>query len=247
MSSILEALKKLEDEKAARRGGMGNLAGKVAKTGRRPRQAPAWLVPGGMLAVAVVSVLITYFAVTGISSRRSESAPAKKPPGVSLAPDTLLPPAGTPVTDELKPRQPYPPPGEKVGKRSHGASRRHGQKDSHPPEGPRKAGGSDLLSSGEQRAGKRGVARPDDERDGNRLAEGQRLPDGGREWQSGKGRGHGRGDHGQGNTPRPGTFFFQWQGIRGIHGEIAGADVSGWPGNDHETVQERRKILGSPL
>lgn len=109
MSSILEALKKLEDEKAARRGGMGNLAGKVAKTGRRPRQAPAWLVPGGMVAVAVVSVLITYFAVTGISSRRSEIAPAKSPPGVSPAPDSQPPPAGAPVTEELKPSQPYPP------------------------------------------------------------------------------------------------------------------------------------------
>jgi general secretion pathway protein B len=113
MSSILEALKKLEDEKAARRGGMGNLAGKVAKTGRRPRPASAWLVPGCMVAVAVVSVLVTYFAVTGSSSRRSESAPAKKPPGISLAPDTPLPPAGTPVTNGLKPRQSYPPPHKK--------------------------------------------------------------------------------------------------------------------------------------
>jgi general secretion pathway protein B len=113
MSSILEALKKLEDEKAARRGGMGNLAGKVAKTGRRPRHTPAWLVPGGMVAVAVVSVLITYVAMTSISPRTSESAPAKKPPGVSPAPDSLLLPTGTPVTEELKPRQPYPPPHKK--------------------------------------------------------------------------------------------------------------------------------------
>ena len=113
MSSILEALKKLEDEKAARRGGTGNLAGKVAKTGRRPRQAPAWLVPGGMLAVAVVSVLVTYLAVTGISSRRIESAPAKKPPVVSPAPDILSPPVGAAVTDELKPSRPHPPPEKK--------------------------------------------------------------------------------------------------------------------------------------
>ncbi len=105
MSSILEALKKLEDEKAARRGGSGNLAGKVAKTGRRPRQSHPWLLPGGMLAVAVVSVLITYLAMNGFSFRHGESLPAQKPQQARL-PDTPLPQAGAPVMDPLSARKP---------------------------------------------------------------------------------------------------------------------------------------------
>ena len=73
MSSILEALKKLEEEKAARRSGIGNLAGKVAKPGRRQRQTPAWVLPGGMLAVAIVSILITYSAIKGFSPKKPEA------------------------------------------------------------------------------------------------------------------------------------------------------------------------------
>ena len=105
MSSILEALKKLEEEKAARRSGMGNLAGKVAKTGRQPRQTPAWLLPGGMLAVAIVSVLVTYVAMNGTSPRRSESVPGKKTSEVARTPDNPLPPVSSPVTDVLNSRQ----------------------------------------------------------------------------------------------------------------------------------------------
>ncbi len=113
MSSILEALKKLEEEKSARRSGFCNLAVKVAKTGRRSRKTPVWLLPGGMLAVAIVSVLITYFAMNGISSRRSEQLPAKKPREVVEIPETRLPPMGTPVTDAPDHRQPGLPPQKK--------------------------------------------------------------------------------------------------------------------------------------
>jgi general secretion pathway protein B len=79
MSSILEALKKLEEEKSARRSGMGNLAGKVAKPGRRTRQRSTLLVAGGMLAVAVVSVLVTYIAMNGFSTHRSVRTTGKEP------------------------------------------------------------------------------------------------------------------------------------------------------------------------
>jgi len=73
MSSILEALKKLEEEKAARRSGIGNLAGKVAKTGRRPRQTSRALVAGGMLAVALISISATYVAMNSTGSKRGDS------------------------------------------------------------------------------------------------------------------------------------------------------------------------------
>ncbi|HLO24496.1 MAG TPA: general secretion pathway protein GspB [Geobacteraceae bacterium] len=121
MSSILEALKKLEDEKAARRGGAGNLAGKVAKGGHRPRRVPAWLIPGSMLAVAVVSVLITYLAMSGGSPHRSEPPAAKKAPEGAQTPDSLLSPAGIPVTEPLKPRE-LQQPSQKNRQRTAGAA-----------------------------------------------------------------------------------------------------------------------------
>jgi len=70
MSSILEALKKLEDEKSARLSGGGNIAGKVVKPGRRPKEQPKWLLPLGIIVVAAISVLATYFAT--LPSRRDE-------------------------------------------------------------------------------------------------------------------------------------------------------------------------------
>jgi general secretion pathway protein B len=123
MSSILEALKKLEDEKAARRSGAGSLAGKVAKSGRKSRTSPAWLIPGGMLAVAAVSVLITYAVmrpvpstVTGPAPQPTQNAPVRSP--AAQPPDTPLPAVATPVTDALSPHHPGPIPGEKKSSRS---------------------------------------------------------------------------------------------------------------------------------
>lgn len=83
MSSILEALKKLEEEKSTRRNGMGNLAGKVAKTSRRTRQTSALLIAGGMLAVAIVSILVTYVAMNGFSSHRSDRTAGKEQSGAA--------------------------------------------------------------------------------------------------------------------------------------------------------------------
>lgn len=96
MSSILEALKKLEEEKAARRGGGGNIAGKVTAAGRRPRQRPVWLVPAGMAAAAAAAVLVTYAAMGGFSPRHGEtvsprgSEPAS-PPLAIAAPQSAAP------------------------------------------------------------------------------------------------------------------------------------------------------------
>jgi general secretion pathway protein B len=69
MSSILEALKKLEDEKAGRRSGAGNIAGKVVKDGRRPKQRPVWMLPASMAAVAATAALATYIFMSGFSPR----------------------------------------------------------------------------------------------------------------------------------------------------------------------------------
>ena len=75
MSSILEALKKLEDEKAARLSNPGHFAGKVIKTGRRPKEQPRWLLPAGMAVVAAVAVLVTYILMGGLSTRNRQDQP----------------------------------------------------------------------------------------------------------------------------------------------------------------------------
>jgi general secretion pathway protein B len=95
MSSILEALKKLEDEKAARQSGAGHIAGKVVKSGRRAKQHPKWMLPAGMAAVAAVAVLATYILMGGISTRYGTPQPS---PSVQRQPEsggTLQRPAPT--------------------------------------------------------------------------------------------------------------------------------------------------------
>jgi len=81
MSSILEALKKLEDEKAAQQSGTGPIAGKVIKSGRRAKQRPKWLLPLEMTAVAAIAVLATYLVIGGRSTHLKTEVP---PPVVGL-------------------------------------------------------------------------------------------------------------------------------------------------------------------
>ena len=100
MSSILEALKKLEDEKAARLSGAGNIAGKVLKAGRRPRQKPVWWLPAGMALAAAVAAVITYGLMGGFITGR---APA--PPPITAPPLPQLPraPAVAPPVEPVLP------------------------------------------------------------------------------------------------------------------------------------------------
>jgi general secretion pathway protein B len=137
MSSILEALKKLEEEKAARRGGMGNIAGKVTASSRRPGKRAAWLVPAGMAAVAVGAVLVTYTLMGGFSPRPGGTAPGRKidlssqTPAMSVprttspdgskdqAPQSVLPESlqqprpEAPPTADVVPASPHPLPAPK--------------------------------------------------------------------------------------------------------------------------------------
>jgi general secretion pathway protein B len=108
MSSILEALKKLEEEKAARRGGTGNIAGKVTASSRRPRQKAAWLVPVGMAAVAVVAILVTYTLMGGFSPRPAETAAGRRTDQASRTPAISAPPITTPdgSKDQEPPSEP---------------------------------------------------------------------------------------------------------------------------------------------
>jgi len=80
MSSILEALKKLEDEKAGRRSGAASIAAKVVKPGRRPGQRQKWLLPAGMTVVAVGAALFTYILMGGFSTQMNPVQPAPPTP-----------------------------------------------------------------------------------------------------------------------------------------------------------------------
>ncbi len=116
MSSILEALKKLEDEKSAHLRGAGNIAGKVVRSGRRPKQRPVWALPAGMAIAAAVAALATYL-LTGVNP--AGNRPATPLPAVApLQPRPIpVPPAGVeklPSFPVAKPERahshPAPPP-----------------------------------------------------------------------------------------------------------------------------------------
>jgi general secretion pathway protein B len=104
MSSILEALKKLEDEKAGRHSGTGNIAAKVAKPGRRPGQRPKWLLPTGMAVVAAAAALFTYILMGGFSTRINPvqptlpMQPARQPQQPQQAAAPAFAPAPLPVS-----------------------------------------------------------------------------------------------------------------------------------------------------
>ncbi|HTY20612.1 MAG TPA: general secretion pathway protein GspB [Geobacteraceae bacterium] len=94
MSSILEALKKLEDEKATQQSGSGPIAGKVVKSGRRAKQRPKWLLPLEMMAVAAIAVLATYLIIGGRSTplKTESPPPLAGPPQKSSQPEPYLAP-----------------------------------------------------------------------------------------------------------------------------------------------------------
>lgn len=94
MSSILKALQKAEEEKAARRNA-GPLAGDISRVRQERGQAPRWLIPAAMAAVAAVAVLTTFALMGGFSQRKQEAAsqPANK---VAAPPSQNRPLPGSP-------------------------------------------------------------------------------------------------------------------------------------------------------
>ncbi len=116
MSSILEALKKLEDEKTARLNGAGNIAGKVVKSGRRPRQRPGWLLPAGMACAAATAAAATYMLMDVYSIGKGPAhppapAPLSRPQSVATPPGAPVQPVQTitapPVAPEPAPDLPH--------------------------------------------------------------------------------------------------------------------------------------------
>ena len=80
MSSILKALQKVEDEKAARRDGAGGLTGDLLRSDKavqRHRRLPL-IIP--MAAVAVVAVFVTYILMGGFAGPRNQAQKAAPAP-----------------------------------------------------------------------------------------------------------------------------------------------------------------------
>lgn len=96
MSSILKALKKVEEEKNARQNA-APLTSDVVKPRRRSQQSRRWKAPAALAAVAVVAVLSTYGAMGGFSSGKQGKAAIAV---VDKAADSSV---STAVTEQVQP------------------------------------------------------------------------------------------------------------------------------------------------
>ena len=115
MSSILKALQKLEQERAARRGGPPDITGAIARQTKVAKPSPSWLLPVGVTIGAVVAVVVTYSIMGGFSHEKDAAPAAKSPPtspssrDASLSsppatsvPSAVLPPAHLPAVSPAK-------------------------------------------------------------------------------------------------------------------------------------------------
>ncbi|WP_054693009.1 hypothetical protein [Geotalea toluenoxydans] len=81
MSSILKALKKVEEEKAAQRNAMP-LASDVARNRRSRKSASFWKIPAALVVVAVTAILSTFAAMGGFTTAKTRPT---TPPDVNGA------------------------------------------------------------------------------------------------------------------------------------------------------------------
>jgi general secretion pathway protein B len=87
MSSILKALKKLEQEKA-RRDLPPDLNREIVQS-RSGSRGPAWRIPTALAGTAVVAVVTTYAAMGGFSSKKGEPSAAAPRPTTPQAPSAV--------------------------------------------------------------------------------------------------------------------------------------------------------------
>lgn len=78
MSSILKALKKLEQEKTSRRGGNPDIARGILRSAPKGRQKPRWLFPVSVAGTALAASLFTYALMSGFPHITRSAAPAAK-------------------------------------------------------------------------------------------------------------------------------------------------------------------------
>lgn len=75
MSSILKALKKLEEEKAARRNGSTDVAKGILRSIPRQHLKSRWILPVSIAGSALAAALLTYILTGGKPSTERESVP----------------------------------------------------------------------------------------------------------------------------------------------------------------------------
>jgi general secretion pathway protein B len=78
MSSILKALKKLEQEKTSRRGGNPDIARGILRSVPTGRQKPRWLFPVCVAGTALAASLFTYALMSGFPHTTRSAAPVVK-------------------------------------------------------------------------------------------------------------------------------------------------------------------------
>lgn len=105
MSSILKALKKLEEERNVRPGVNPDIGKSILRGGRKGAGRAPWLFPAaGMSGAAFVAVLVTYIAMGGFSRKqeqaavpptpvRKEERPAPQAPVAASSPSPVYPSA----------------------------------------------------------------------------------------------------------------------------------------------------------
>jgi general secretion pathway protein B len=110
MSSILKALKKLEEEKCARAGESVNIYGGLLRSEPETRKGSRILFPVALVAVASIAVLVTFAMMGGFGGNRSPEKPGaasdlriQEPGSPQLAP--VATPQSSPASSpQLQPR-----------------------------------------------------------------------------------------------------------------------------------------------
>ncbi|MBI1922183.1 MAG: general secretion pathway protein GspB [Geobacter sp.] len=100
MSSILKALKKLEEEKIARKDEPKDIGRRILKERSASTRLPWLQVLGGIAMVAVLAVVATYAAMGGFSRPGMTKAQAVVEPTATQKSE-LAPPAPVPVTPQI--------------------------------------------------------------------------------------------------------------------------------------------------
>ena len=87
MSSILKALKKLEQEKAVRHNGNTDIAKGILRNVPKGKKRPGWLFPVSMAGAALVASLVTFALMAGFQpANRSAATDAKSQEAIKTPP-----------------------------------------------------------------------------------------------------------------------------------------------------------------
>jgi general secretion pathway protein B len=122
MSSILKALKRLEEEKAAKYGERVDSAGGILRGSVGSRRSHVPLVAGIAVLTAVVAVIVTYAFMGGFHAKPQSTAvpvipqsvpapvPSLQPPAPAALPERPVLPATSPVRPQARPEAAKPAP-----------------------------------------------------------------------------------------------------------------------------------------